>query len=113
MLKTYENLPIGLKRRPGARLYQAFYKRLDRSLRHFPDVWPPPRDVLRPTLVAEGIRGFNIVKIHDPEEGDIFYAIHQNEGPFFYSKVVAGEYRCVFSGPTVEEVTRKIEIAVP
>jgi hypothetical protein len=97
------------KRRPGAQLYYGFYKKTAETLKHFPTAELPKRGTLRPMLVAEGIHGFNIVRLPDPHDGDIYYGISQNDGPFYYDKIIKRIYSKFFEGTSVDEVKRQIE----
>ncbi|OQW30844.1 MAG: hypothetical protein A4E19_08840 [Nitrospira sp. SG-bin1] len=54
-------------------------------------------------VIVEGFHNFNIVR-----QGREFYAILQSEGAFVKSKLLSKQYTPFFSGPSLEEVQRKI-----
>jgi ubiquinone/menaquinone biosynthesis C-methylase UbiE len=111
-LKSVYRLEANMdKRRPGARLYYGFYERTARSREHFPSADPPKRGSLKPMLVAEGIREFNIVRLPDPSGRDVYYGIRQVDGAFSYDRITQGGYRIYYEGSSLEEVKTKIESA--
>jgi hypothetical protein len=59
--------------------------------------------------VAEGIHGFNIVRLPDPRDGDVYYGIRQNDGPFYYDKIIKCTYSKFFEGVSMDEVKKQIE----
>jgi ubiquinone/menaquinone biosynthesis C-methylase UbiE len=95
------------QRRPGAQLYHAFYRRTTVAGDEVPT--SAIRDAIRPILVVEGLHSFNIVKLRDPEDGDWYYALLQSDGAFVHDKVVAGGYRVLFRGRTIEDVQQQVE----
>jgi len=62
---------------------------------------------LRPILVEEGYKGFNIIFY-----GDKYYGLDQNEGPFYISKVEGKEYKRCAVGESVDEVKKMIDQAI-
>jgi ubiquinone/menaquinone biosynthesis C-methylase UbiE len=96
------------KRRPEAQLYFACYRRVARTADEFQRM-AAIRRAIHPVLVQEGLHGFNIVRLRDPETGDWYYALPQNDGAFSYDKVVAGGYSALFRDKTIEEVRRQVE----
>lgn len=97
------------KRRPGAQLYYGFYKKTVQSAKYFQSAELPKRGMLRPLLVAEGIHGFNIVRLPDPRDGDVYYGIRQSDGPFYYDKIIKRAYSKCFEGASADEVKKQIE----
>jgi ubiquinone/menaquinone biosynthesis C-methylase UbiE len=95
------------QRRPGALLYHAFYRRTMGKRGEIP--MSEIRAAIRPTLVREGVHGFNIVRLWDPEDGEGYYALLQSDGAFIYDKVAAGGYRVLFRGRTITDVQEQIE----
>jgi ubiquinone/menaquinone biosynthesis C-methylase UbiE len=95
------------QRRPGAELYQAYYRRTAPLRTALP--LRAIRDAIHPVLVQEGLHGFNIVRLRDPEEGDWFYALLQSDGAFSRDKVDSGAYRVLFRGRTLDLVQQQVE----
>jgi ubiquinone/menaquinone biosynthesis C-methylase UbiE len=95
------------RRRPGAQLYRAYYRRIAPLSTALP--MRAIRDAIHPVLVHEGLHGFNIVRLRDPEEGDWFYALLQSDGAFTRDKVDNGAYRVLFRGRTLELVQQQVE----
>ena len=95
------------QRRPGAVLYQAYYRRTAplRTARPMRAI----REAIHPVLVQEGLHGFNIVRLRDPEEGDWFFALPQADGAFIRDKVDSGAYRVLFRARTLELVRQQVE----
>ncbi|NJN70190.1 MAG: hypothetical protein HC801_07875 [Nitrospira sp.] len=58
-------------------------------------------------VVIEGFHNFNIIR-----QGKEFYAILQREGEFVRAKLLSKQYAPLFSGLSLEEVQRKILIAL-
>ncbi len=103
--RTFSHFPKGVKRRPGAVLYFGFFKKTARRPEHAEAV---PAGASHPSLVAEGVDGFNIIKLSDSRQGDRYYAILQGDGAFSYEKVVNSEYTVVLDGKSVGQVKRAI-----
>lgn len=95
------------QRRPGAVLYQAYYRRTA----PLPTALPMNaiREAIHPVLVQEDLHGFNIVRLRDPEDGDWFYALLQSDGVFIRDKVDSGAYRVLFRGRTLGLVQQQVE----
>lgn len=86
------------KRRPGAFLYYAFYRRTELNASVFDEPKAPDRALFHPVLVREGVNGFNIIRMPDIDDRDSYFALHQSEGAFSYQKAVSGGYgRCIQS----------------
>lgn len=58
-------------------------------------------------IIMEGFHNFNIIR-----QGKEFYAILQSEGQFVRSKLLSKQYTLSFSGLSLEEVQRKILMAL-
>ena len=95
------------QRRPGAELYLAYYRRTAPLRTVLP--MRAIRDAIHPVLVQEGLHGFNIVRLRDPEEGDWFYALLQSDGAFTRDKVESGAYRVLFRARTLQLVRQQVE----
>ncbi len=107
--RTFSHFPQGVKRRPGAILYFGFFKKTERSLKHFPYAQSSHSGSLHPSLAAEGVHGFNIIKLSGSDQDDKYYAILQEDGAFCYDKITNSEYGVVFDGKSVREVKRAIK----
>jgi len=95
------------QRRPGALLYDACYRRMTVTRDRVPV--SALRAAINPTLVQEGLRGFNIVRLCDPEDGDWYYGLLQSDGAFTPARVAAGEYRVLFRARSIDTVQEEIE----
>jgi len=99
---------LGGKRRTEAQLYYGFYQRTALVENLFPQAPAPRKGSLKPMLVKEGVRGFNVVQLPDPTDGDTFYAIRQEDGAFEYRRIVSNDYKVFFEGRSLEEVVQKV-----
>ena len=107
--RTFSHFPQGVKRRPGATLYFGFFKRDASSRQSFPPAPKSSFTSLHPSLAAEGIKGFNIIKLSGVDQDDKYCAILQSDGPFSCQKVANSEYTVVLDGKSIREVKRAIK----
>ncbi len=109
--RTFSHFPQGVKRRPGAILYFGFFKKTKSAETSVSDTDSNqiPYGSYHPALIAENVKGFNIIKLSALQQDDKYFAILQTDGPFSYEKVINTEYTVVIDGKSVGEVKQAIK----